>query len=61
MLNSVRDINGVLDVLTELQDYLNDFADIGDGVYSEPTPNRAMRLMSSVQDAIEVVNRLRRG
>ena len=61
MLNSVRDINGVLDVLTELQDYLNDFADIDDGPYSEPVPNRAMRLMSSVMDAIEVVNRLRRG
>ncbi len=60
-VNSVQDINGVLDVLTELEDYLDNYVDVDDGPYGEPVPNRAMRLMVGVQDAIEVVNRLRRG
>ncbi len=61
MVNSVQDIGGVLDVLVALEDYLDSYADVLDGDYGEVRPNDAMRLLSSVQDAIEVVERIRRG
>ncbi len=60
-MNSVQDLGGVLDVLCELETYMDDHADVLDGDYGEVRPNREMRLLALVQDAIEVVERIRRG
>jgi hypothetical protein len=42
-----------MDLLIELADYFDDRADVLDGDYGAPRPNRAMQLNTSVQGAIE--------
>ncbi len=59
-MNSVQSLDGVLDVLVAVEEYLDNHADVLDGDYGEVRPNDAMRLLSSVQDAIEVIERFNR-
>ncbi len=60
-MNSVQNLGGVLDVLADVADFLDNYVDVDDGDYGEPTPNRAMRLHTAVSNAIEVIERLQRG
>jgi hypothetical protein len=42
----------VLDALEEALEFIEDYADVVDGSYGEPRPNRAMQLLEPIREAI---------
>lgn len=53
-------IADAIDALSEAADFLDNYVDVVDGDYGEPAPNRAMRVLTSVDAAIEALERAQR-
>lgn len=58
-MNDYQKLGEVLDALVEASEFLDNQADVIDGDYGEPRPNRAMRVNTSVESAIIVVLNMR--
>ena len=43
------------DLLVQVSEFLDNYVDVEDGDYGEPRPNRAMRLKTSVDEAIDTL------
>lgn len=47
----------VIDVLNDCAEFLDNYSDVNDGDDGQPVPNRAMSLMSRVEEARDAMQR----